>query len=482
MKKIYIALLACALFACEDLLQEEPKSVAVETFYNTATEVESAVFAIYAPLRHDNAFGSLYPAQLEAYTDYGYGRGSYTSLNEFQGVDPTNQTRVGQIWEQFYLAIRNANIVISKAPQSKSLAPADLAKYVAEARFLRAFTYFTLVRNWNGVPLRTESNLEEIEIKRHTAEEVYQLILEDLAFAEANLPDVPALTGRPSMWAAKAVLADVYLQRNQFSEARDKAGEVIKSAKYALINVAVADDFLKVFGADVTKSPEEVFYLKFSRTGNAGWTFPMFAHHPGSVYLNKRGYFAHYTDAVLNPVMQNWNSADLRKGYNTYLFNIGLGANTYLFNKFRDPLTTGNFGANDYPLYRYADVLLLYAEAAARANASGMPTPEAVEALNMVHRRAYGKTPNQASEVDFQLTNFATAESFTDTVIKERGYETMYEGKRWLDLKRIGKVKEIIKATKGKDVADKHLLWPIPASELNYNKVLDPAKDQNPGY
>jgi hypothetical protein len=98
-----------------------------------------------------------------------------------------------------------------------------------------------------------------------------------------------------------------------------------------------------------------------------------------------------------------------------------------------------------------------------------------------VHRRAFGKAPAVASAVDFKLTDYNAA-TFLDLVLTERSYEFQLGGKRWLDLKRTGKVKEAILAATGKTVADKHLLWPIPVSEMNYNKGLDPTKDQNTGY
>ena len=149
--------------------------------------------------------------------------------------------------------------------------------------------------------------------------------------------------------------------------------------------------------------------------------------------------------------------------------------------KFIDPNSLEFAGAgNDVTWYRYADLLLIYAEAAARAGNG--PTPDAMEALNQVHRRAYGKAPAAASSVDFRLADYATTASFLNVVLKERGYEFQYEGKRWLDLKRTGKAREIILAAKAKTITDKHFLWPIPVSELNYNKAIDPVKDQNPGY
>ncbi|WP_338876420.1 RagB/SusD family nutrient uptake outer membrane protein [Spirosoma sp. SC4-14] len=482
MKKLLFLLPFLSLIACQEDLIEQPKSLAVETFYNTATEVESAVNAIYSPLRNDNCLGGLYPAQLEAYTDYSYGRGSYAVLSDFQGLNATNITRVGQMWDQLYLAIRNANLIVKNAPAGKSISQADISRYVAEAKFLRAFSYFVLVRNWAGVPIRTEANMTEQNIKRNTADEVYALILSDLADAETNLPDKAAQSGRPSKWAAKTLLADVYFYRNNYAEARDKADEVIKSGKYSLVSVAVADDFNKIFGPDVITTTEEIFYLKYTRQNGQGFNLVMFAHHPGSKLMGAGGYYAHYTDALLNNVFKNWDNADLRKTAFWYKWDIGLGANTYLNKKFIDPLAPGASGAgNDNPIYRYADLLLLYAEAANRANNG--PTTAALEALNQVHRRAYGQNPAVASAVDFKLADY-DVNTFNDLVLKERGYETQYEAKRWIDLKRLGaaKLKAVIKAGVGKDVVDKMLLWPIPNSELNYNTALDAAKDQNPGY
>ena len=184
---------------------------------------------------------------------------------------------------------------------------------------------------------------------------------------------------------------------------------------------------------------------------------------------------------LFRSVIKNWDKNDLRYTYGWYAWNIGLGANSILNKKYSDPLAINANGAgNDFPLYRYADVLLLYAEADCRA--SGSPAADAMEKLNMIHRRAYGKNPvSPDASVDFKLSDY-NKDTFVDLVLKERGYETQFEAKRWLDLKRTGKVKEIIKAATGKDVADKHLLWPIPVSELNYNSAIDPVKDQNPGY
>jgi hypothetical protein len=477
--RYYILVCTSLVFvSCNKELDEKPKSLAVETFYNTAAEVESAVNAIYVPYIQTGEGLGLYLAQLESYVDFGFGRGSYGALNEFSGLDPTNITRTGNSWGMFYLSIRNANLVIANAPNGSSISVSDLARYVAEAKFLRAFDYFHLVRNWSGVPIRTESNMTERDLKRNTAEEVFARIEADLLVAETDLPDIPSQSGRPSKWAAKTLLADVYLQQGKNAEARDKAEEVISSNKYSLVPITTTDDLQKIFGPDVNGTTEEIFYLKCTRQAGFGNYFAMFLNHPGTKFHGSGGYYAHYSDKS-NSVYAGQDDADLRKGL-WYSWDIGLGANSLLNKKFIDPIASGIFGAgNDQPWYRYADLLLIYAEAASRAGNG--PTAEAMEALNKVHRRAFGKTPTLPSPVDFNLADY-NADSFIDLVVKERGYEFQYEGKRWLELKRTGKAASTILSVKGKTIAQKHYLWPIPVTEMNYNKALDPVKDQNPGY
>lgn len=475
---IMLLIISASISSCKKALEENPKSLAVETFYNTPAEVQSAVNAIYQPLRNGNCLGGLYLAQLESYTDYCVGNGSYAVLNDFQGLNSTNITRVQSMWNLFYLAIRNANLVIANTPSGKNLTSQEKTAFGAEAKFMRALTYFYLVRNWAGVPLRTEDNMEQIDLKRSTVDEVYALILNDLAEAENNLPDNASNFGRPSKLAAKTLLADVLLQLGRFAEARDKANEVINSNKHSLVPVATTDDFQKIFGPDVQGTPEEIFYLKFTRQVGQGYTWVMFVNDARTKLHGSGGYTAHYSDQTF-PFIFNWDSSDLRNG-NWFRWEFSRGITSMLCKKIIDPLAISPDGAgNDYTIYRYADVLLIYAEAANKA-ASG-PTAEAMEALNKVHRRAYGKDWETPSTVDFKLSDY-NSNSFNDLVIKERGYEFQYEGKRWLELKRTGKAAEIILAAKNKTIAAKHYLWPIPVSELNYNKALDPAKDQNPGY
>src|SRR5690554_3565714 len=180
MKKISIILIGIiiGITSCEDILKEEPKAIVMENFYNTPGDLETAVNAIYNPLRSSNCFGSLYTWQLEVYTGMHLIRGgSYLPLLEYEGLDNTNINRIGSIWTQFYLAIRNANLVIENAPIATSTSEADIKRYSAEAKFLRALSYFYMIPMWGKLPLVTESNYKEQNIPLSSEEEVYSFII-----------------------------------------------------------------------------------------------------------------------------------------------------------------------------------------------------------------------------------------------------------------------------------------------------------------
>lgn len=478
---ILIILSLIVLSSCSKYLEEEPQSIAAEVFYNTPAEIESGLNAIYEPIRSTGSMGAFYPVQLEIYTEYMYGRGSHAPLNDYQGLDNTNITRIGDMWKAFYRAIRNANIVLQRTPLASSVTDAAKQRYMAEARFLRAIWYFQLVRNWAGVPLRTETNIDSIDLKRSTQQEVYNFIVADLQDAVANLPETPRQIGTPSKWSAKTLLTEVYLNLGMYTEARSEALDVIQSNKYSLVNVSVPDDFDKIFGTAVINSSEEIFYLKFSATipGQNNF-YPLYAHYPNSGYYPPGGFYTLYSDAQANTFMRDWDRNDLRFAFNWYNQTFGLGPTTVLSKKFSDRTATIGAG-NDYPMYRYADLLMFYAEAEARVNNG--PTADAIEKLNMVHRRGYGKNPAVADvDVDFKLADYPGLDAFIALLARERAYENISEGKHWLDMKRLGIAKQTIQTVLGKTVADKHMLWPIPTGEYNYNKAIDPAVDQNPGY
>lgn len=474
---LFAVLVLLVFISCEDnLLQENPKDVVAEKFYNTESEVEAAVNAIYSPVRSGSFIGN-YIVILDTHTDWGFGRGSRAVLNDFQGLNTTWTNGVGAAWEMFYESIRNANIVIQNTSEDSDN-QSEYNELVAEAKFLRAFNYFQLVRNWGDIPLRTENNIDQRDLEKSLQNEVYELIISDLTEAEGNLPSQQNQVGRPTNFAAKAMLADVYLHLEMYEEARDKAQEVMDSNNYSLVPIEISDDFARdIFGPEIVTSSEEIFHLKFSRREGQGNFMPFVVNHPSTGLFNLGGVFAHYSNATL-PFYKNWNDNDLRKGL-WDIIDFGLGDSTLVSRKFPDQNAVSSTGAgNDQPIYRYAEVLFIFAEAATRV--AGNPTSEAVEALNKVHRRAFGEDPSTPSPSDFQAANH-DQESFIDLIIQERGYEFIFEGKRWFTLKRTNKAREQILENRNIEIADRHFLWPIPNSEINFNNAIDES-DQNPGY
>lgn len=481
MKRFIITLLILPFVSCNDFLDEVPKSTLSETnFYTTLEEAEAAVYAIYSPIRY--LYSSAYLVQIEIPADYAYGRGSTINIGgEYTGLDATNIGRITTLWDYFYRAINYANIAIERISdiEADDSAKNELA---AEARFLRAFCYFHLVRGWGAVPLRLDTKGEDIG--RTPIADVYEAIISDLQVGENDLPSTPLQYGRPTKWAAKSLLAEVYLTKEDWSLAAEKAKEVIDGGLFSLIEIETAEDFDNIFGASLNGTTEEIFYIKYSHEDGTKW--PYYFAYTNVTFTAYAGYVL-YSDPE-NPFMKEWNNNDLRKQWNVFTeyehATTGeikqLPSSTPMcFSKYRD---TGapdkNNHANDYPVLRYTDILLIYAEAASQA-ANG-PTADAIECLNRIKRRGYGYSSNFSSSIDYPTTGW-TAESFQDSVLLERAYEFMCDGKRWLDLKRTGTVQKVILAHKGKVVSESMLLWPIPEDEINTNPLIT-QEDQNPGY
>lgn len=475
------------LTSCNKWLDEKPVDrLAGETFYKTEQDAEAAVYAIYDPIHSNPYYGFRWPAQYVSMEDYSSAQGVYVPVSEYKVLPSANIAITDAAWAAMYKSINASNIVLKYVPpivmdETKKNA------LLAEARFLRAFNYYNLVRGWGAVPISTEA-VESIDViggSRRAVEEVYALIIDDLKFAETNLPVAAEMEGRPTKWSAKLMLADVYLTRENWTEARDKANEVIESGEFSLVPVTISDDFYKIFGPEVVTSSEDVFSIKFVRVPDHGTVYPNFFH-AGDCSYAAAGYNTFFAFPTY-PLIANWNDADLRKAFNIYTQyptkTGGTKSNPpnqpIRFKKFIDPSAPGIYAhGTDIPICRYAEALLIYAEAESQAN--GGPTALALERLNMVHRRAYGYAPNVSSPVDFSLDG-QTATTFRNLVLTERAYEFMLENKRWYDLKRTNTVKETIKAAKGIDVADAALLLPIPQQEINNNPNIGP-EDQNPGY
>lgn len=502
MKKIYSAIIgviaAISLVCSCDGLNEVDYTylISSENFYNSPEEAEAAMNAVYNKFR--GSFNSNWFAQAELDAEYGYSKGVYMNQGMFyEGIwNATSISRCAANWQNLYQAVNYCNMAIKGMASASKMTDAQITSFTAEARFLRAIAYFSIVRRWGGVPLRTDENIAQWDLEKSSEKEVYDFIVRDLEFAIDNCLDESRLIGTPNKTSAKAVLAEVLMYTKDYQRAASLAKDVINSGKYSLVQVSKVRDFDNLFGYDLVTSTEEIFYIKTSRTDNLTWDYLTYTAHTkytidGKPMLNGSSYYTHYLD-TRNKTIADWDKNDLRYGLNVGEFVFGAdtyGEYTALFTKFWDPLSSSGRANVNIPLFRLADTYLVYAEATARVN-GGKPTAESIEYLNKLRRRGYGRnsdTPD--AELDYKLKDYPTWEDFQTILINEETYEQMNEAKHWFFLVRLGHdvAQEYVyrNALPGKDpvtINEKHWLWQIPDAEFNYNKALDKARDQNPGY
>ncbi len=483
MKKITLILLTIILFsACENMLDEVPKNfVSKSNYYQTESDAQGAIAGAYASLQSD-FYGITNYLMIELHGDYLFGRGSQAPITIFdQILDQRNIGRCESNWGVLYLAINRANAVLDNVPKIVDIDAEVQTQILAEAHFSRAMAYFELVRGWGAVPIKTSESIDltALEAPREPESKVYELIIQDCIAAESGLGEVGSQTGRASKWAAKMLLAHVYLTTENWEGAAEKSLDVLNNGPFSLITVEQPDDFYKMFAVDTHS--EDIMSLHHSETKNS--TIPTYIHRANAVpyHYSSAGYFA-WLPNMNSFIGDSWDNNDLRKSFNMYTEYqnadgewVSLPTTVpILFKKFTS--NTDGISLYSVPVYRFSEAFLFYAEASCMAE--GSPSSLALEKLNMIKRRAYGFNITANSSVDYPAG--MSKIDFREAVLQERAYEFLIERRRWFDLKRTGKVKEAFAAT-GRNILDERMLFPIPENEINNNPAINQA-DQNPGY
>ena len=419
-----------------------------QEFYKTQDDFNSAVIAAYAKLQ---THVSLY-FELEYRSDNlniaapTAGTQDRFDLNEFK--ETTANGIVQNAWTIYYNQIFRCNVI------TDNIGGANFNlknQYEAEAKFLRALTYFNVVRLWGDAPLvLTQVSPEDaLSIPRSPVSKVYEAIEADLVFAAANLPPSTSSFGRATSGAAKALLGKVYLTEKKYAEAVSILNEIVD--QYSLLSNVTA-----VFDTANKLNNEIIFSIRFDKE------IPGENH---GLWLN----VSDISTADLSPkLIDAYDALDARKFLAEYQSN---GGGLFAPGKFLDEESTSTrrFG-NDYILLRYADVLLMIAEA--QNEITYQSSGAAFNYLNDIRERA-GVAALTPTEIPDQT-------SFRDAVLNERFLEFPYEGHRWFDLIRTETAKEEMAAL-GKTVQDHQLLLPIPQAEIE--KVNNPdVLGQNPGY
>ena len=473
-----------ALAGCDGMLDESPESfLAPENFYQTGADLEAAVFAAYPPLIGglDNLGKNLW-LTLDGASDEGISNPIVPSaaVQAFGQMDfAPDQVRINANWAQFYLTITRANIVIERASAVQAT-PERKAAIVGEAQFLRALAYYYLVRLYGDVPLvLTQADALQQQIARAPKEEVYAQIVLDAEAAALALPTVWDATnvGRATRGSALTLLADVHLTRQEWQRAAERAKQVIDLGVHSL-----HPDFQRNFVPQYENGPEDVFSLQAAgEPGGPNSSFVDF-YYPRAV---TRGSGGGNGWLIANPWQVNsFIEGDYRKEvtYETVFQNTTTGqwvttpqVHTYKFRPAR--IASINEGDLNIPIYRYAEVLLFYAEALNELGRGG----EAVQHLNQVRARARQGTgsENRAEPADYSGSTDQSV--LREVIFQERRWELAHEGKRWFDLIRRGEsyfMSELQAHDPQANPAPHKMLMPIPQSEIEGN----PALVQNPGY
>lgn len=523
------------LCSCNKVLDKKPADfVDVSNYYSSEAELNLALTAVYDVLGNEYLYGSGLWYQMGICTDegfYNYSSNSYSAPMFYQ-YDYTNPYVTG-IWQQCYIGIERANLLIANIHKPK-MDETRRNVILGEALFLRAYYYFLLVTNYGDVPLKTtpSTDVNTVDIPRTPMKEVYNQILTDMKDAETKVNTITATgnSSRVTKTAVQGILARVCLtmagqplnDATQYAEALQWADKVAASNEHAL---------LTTYDASLTNSPYSQIFINESRdiydTKECIWEADFYMNDNNTMYFeaSKLGTMnlgcnnldTGYAGSNIKTTLRLYNlygAGDLRRDWCICPFSFTSTATTARrvyytpgniiareMGKWRryyektSPPKQQYYNGTNFPILRYADVLLMQAEAENEVNG---PTAKAYNAINQVRRRGYNvpvALPNTAADLAAGLSKG----QFRQAIMDERARELCFEGLRKADLIRWGTFQPVLSAIAAEinssnasssnksrwalgyttaTSAAKFLLLPIPSLEININKAMV----QNPGW
>jgi starch-binding outer membrane protein, SusD/RagB family len=488
--KIIFLITATFFLSCNKLV-ENPNSVIVSSqFYQTSSDAVAAVNAVYNTLNSD-PLGDfpMYGRQLNLLTDNASDNQNFSPSNTNPDVRALSTVtyvsvngRILKNWQQHYFGINRANIAvdnIATIPATAFTNPSLQARLINEAKFIRALLYFNLVRLFGPVPLVLHNpssvDVSTLQVPRTPTDSVYAQIISDLQDA-VNLPKsyTGSDIGRATSGAAHTLLAKIYVTRKQWSLAQTEVQNVLTGG----YGYALFPNFADVFKKATKNGVEHIFSIQYATNGGEANTTQYLSQsfnsfNPGTYPIDIP------SDSSISALFA---INDTRKAvtfytsqYNPVTGQTVIFHNPYTpyFNKFVDyslsPLNNQTISGVNFPVLRFAEILLLNAETLNEIN--GGPTSDAYTSINQVRERA--NIPD--------LTPGLSQSDFRDSVFLERRKELVQEGHRWFDLVRQGGqvLVDALKVFPAKQAASlKDSLYPIPLTEIQ----LDPLLTQNPGW
>jgi hypothetical protein len=430
-----------AVYSCDVLDVEPQNSISAAEAFKTKEDIDKGILGAYASFQSLSYYGRTYSIFADLAADNLSHPLDATAL-EYAEVDNNNllpeNGSSSNMWAIMYDGINVANNVIAKVPSIADMSAEEQDEALAELYFIRAMNHFDLTRYYGAIPLKLTPTVgvTGLDAPRAPLDAVYAQLISDLTFAAENMPSSGSKT-RGSKYAAKALLARVYLYQKNYAQAASMASEVIDEGGYSLL-----PNYADIFAEENTA--ESIFEISFSqleRNRIAEYNFPR----------------------SLNGRREVQPSADLLEAYEAgdtrFEASIAFAENLAYAIKYDDL----NLGADNFIVLRLADLYLIRAEALAKGTA---PEVTQIKAdLNTIRARA--GLSNITSNNVGQLIS---------AIEKERRVEFAFEGHRWFDLVRTDRAVDVLFNV----TSVNQTLFPIPFDEIQTNN--DPAMVQNPGY
>jgi starch-binding outer membrane protein, SusD/RagB family len=456
MKKIYTYLLAGVLFSsCSaDFTELAPISNRNEAeFYNNGNDFIAAINASYAGLQDDGVYGRAYWTMFEMRsdnTDQGPDAtglaAQYAEINRFT-EDPLNQ-QITAAWISSYKVIANSNIILDRI-DGVEMDSSLKERITGEALFLRSLMYYHLAVAFGNIPLQLEPFNPGDPLEQVNASFVYEQLITDLRMAEDNLPvSYPASDlGRATKGAAATLLAKVLLTTGQDAEAEEVLRRIVNNYNYELL-----EDYADLWGVKNENNAESIFEVQFMG-GGIGQGSAFTNEFSPSAFLQTGSGFGRNrpTDALIASFDSEDERFDVSIG-TSYINESGEVTMANYVRKYESDPSSENDSDINFVVFRYADVLLMLAEAIGES-------PESYDLINQVRERA-----------GLEGIDASTPGTFEEKLLRERQLELAFENHRWPDLLRFGFESKVFEdAEPMVDPADVRELFYIPQREMDIN-------------
>ncbi len=465
---ILIIFLFAGIFqACDDLDENTEGLIAADSFYADDVSLKAGIMGVYrdfSTVWYRTGFSILTTGDDILTTRAGSNKQPYRDYDQFMQTG-SQEWEYGELWNPMYKAIRTANTYIESVDNSRDDIEADetlINQRLAEAQFMRANIFFAMAKLWGDVPYFEDTSVKDSTTRRLDKRVIYDRVILDLEYAEQYCVKEPEAAGQVTIWAVKAALAKVYMQltgwpyneTDKWQQVRQYTQEVISSGefelmpnygdlfKYTKFSENKENIFSFTYGLDATGAWQRFYGRPWMRWNDMHCQWKFYNDFPEGA----RKDFSLQAHMNVDPYINFIHPCVSKFQFGTLEYDPS-GKNDQ---EYADGYQHSWHTNNNIALDRLADMYLLWAEA--DANITGSISPQALEYVNKIKRRAKGDIDEVGgnfydtpmTEVDIAAEDFASTQDFIDEIFAERGWEFAAEwGYRWFDLIRLQKLGDV---------------------------------------